>query len=182
MDSNKKSITSLVMMGILTAIVIILQLWLQLPIFGVATLSTVLVPIVIGAILYGPAAGAWLGLVFGGTVILSGQAAPFMAENGVGTVLMVIIKGAACGAAAGAVYRILSKKNNKAAVLLAAITAPVVNTGIYVIGSMFLYDNEAQKIFLTVAVLFNFIAELVFNIILNPAILFLTNYVKKGHT
>lgn len=181
MKSDKKSITSLVMTGILTAIVIILQLWLQLPIFGIATLSTVLVPIVIGAILYGPSAGAWLGLVFAGTVILSGQAAPFMAENGVGTVLMVIVKGVACGAAAGIVYKIFSKKNNNLAVLLAAIVAPVVNTGIYVIGSTFLYDNEAQKLFLTVAVLFNFIAELVFNIILNPAILFLTNYVKKGH-
>ncbi|UKI23399.1 MAG: hypothetical protein L6V88_02460 [Anaerotruncus sp.] len=44
---------------------------------GAFSVSLVLIPIVLGTALYGIGAGAWLGLVFGVTVILTGDAAAF---------------------------------------------------------------------------------------------------------
>ena len=63
MKSNTKTIVGV---GLLTAIVVVLQ---ALAVFirptGLFNISLVLVPIVVGAALYGYKAGAWLGLVFG---------------------------------------------------------------------------------------------------------------------
>ena len=130
-------VRSLTGVGILTAVVIVLQLvgmfFLR---FGTFSLSFVLVPIVVGAALYGVWAGAWLGLVFGVVVLISGDAAPFLAVNALGTVATVIVKGVAAGLGAGLVYRLVAPKNAFLAVLLAAIVCPVLNTGVFLIGAL----------------------------------------------
>ena len=64
--------------GILTALVILLQYFSNYIYFGPFSITLALIPILIGAILFGPFMGAWLGFVFGLVVLLSGQAAPFM--------------------------------------------------------------------------------------------------------
>ena len=51
-------------LGLFTAIVIVLQLLGSFIKFGVVSISLVLIPIVVGAALYGIGAGAWLGAVF----------------------------------------------------------------------------------------------------------------------
>ena len=56
---------ALVGMGILTAIVIVLQFVASAIKFGPFSITLVLAPIIIGAALYGWKAGAWLGAVFG---------------------------------------------------------------------------------------------------------------------
>ena len=58
-------------MALLTGIVVVLQLLGSFIRFGPFSVSLVLMPIVIGAALYGVAAGAWLGFVFGFTVLCS---------------------------------------------------------------------------------------------------------------
>ena len=67
--SNTKTIVGV---GLLTAIVVVLQ---ALAVFirpsGIFNISLVLVPIVVGAALYGWKAGAWLGLVFGVIVLMN---------------------------------------------------------------------------------------------------------------
>jgi len=67
----------------------------------------VLVPIVVGAAVYGWQAGAWLGLTFGVAVLLSGDAAAFLAVDVFGTILTVLLKGTAAGLCAGLAYRAL---------------------------------------------------------------------------
>ena len=59
-DRTKKIAT----LGILTAVVIVLQLMGSFIRFGQFSISLVLIPIVVGTALYGPLAGAWLGFVF----------------------------------------------------------------------------------------------------------------------
>lgn len=46
--------------------------------FGMFSISLVLVPIVVGAALYGRLAGVWLGFAFGMIVLLSGDAAAYL--------------------------------------------------------------------------------------------------------
>ena len=65
---------TLVGLGLLTAIVVVLQLVGSFIKFGTFSISLVLMPIVVGAALYGVGAGAWLGFVFGVVVLLSGDA------------------------------------------------------------------------------------------------------------
>ena len=141
MENSKQDTRKLALLALLSAIVVVLQL-LGMAIRGVFAVSTVGVPIVIGAALMGPLAGAWLGLVFGVTVLLSGDAALFLPWNPAATIAIVLLKGILAGLAAGLVYRLLEKWNRLAAVLAAAVAYPVVNTGVFFLGCMlFLLDD-----------------------------------------
>ena len=93
----------LVGMGLLTAIVVVLQaLAVAIRPTGLFNISLVLVPIVVGAALYGYKAGAWLGLVFS-IVVLFTDSAAFMVVSVPGTIITVIVKGTVAGLVAGLV-------------------------------------------------------------------------------
>ena len=94
---RKKQTENLVLGAILTAIVVVLQILGGFIKFGPFSVSLVLIPIVIGAAKCGVKIGTWLGLVFGAVVLLNGGATAFFAVNVFGTVLTVLLKGAACG-------------------------------------------------------------------------------------
>ena len=142
----------------------------------------VLLPIVVGAAVYGWKSGAWLGFAFGTAVLLSGDAAAFLAVNPLATVFVVLVKGIACGFAAGYLYHLLESVNRVLAVFSAAIICPIVNTGIFLLGCklFFLetvsawgaamgYENVAAYMFLGLAGV-NFLIELCVNILLAPVI------------
>lgn len=174
--------------AILTALVIILQLLGSFIKFGPFSVSLVLVPIVIGAAVCGAEIGAWLGFVFGGVVLMSGDAASFYAVNALGTVLTVLLKGTAAGFLAGIVYKLVAKKSSLLAVIAAAVVCPVVNTGVFILGSyVFFLDtiktwaagsdaaNVTAYIFL-VLVGANFLFELLTNLLLSPTVVKLLDY------
>ena len=87
--------------GLLAAIAAVLRLAGSAIRFGPFSVSLVLIPIVLGAALYGWGMGCWLGLVFGTVVLLSGDAGLFLATDPGGAIVTVLRKGIACGAAAG---------------------------------------------------------------------------------
>ncbi|MBR3228067.1 MAG: ECF transporter S component, partial [Erysipelotrichaceae bacterium] len=183
-DKTKRLVT----IAMFTAIVIVLQLIGSVIRFGPFSVSLTLVPIVVGAALFGPWAGAWLGLVFGAVVLISGDAAAFLAVNVLGTLLTVLIKGSSAGLCAGLVYRALEEKNTTLATVLAGLTCPVVNTGLFLLGCVvfFLptltswgvaagYQNVGlYMLFGLVGA--NFLFELLVNMILSPVILRLIKY------
>ena len=91
--------------GLLAAIAAVLRLVGSAIRFGPFSVSLVLIPIVLGAALYGWGMGCWLGLVFGAVVLLSGDAGLFLAADPGGAIVTVLSKGIACGAAAGLCIR-----------------------------------------------------------------------------
>ena len=103
MNSKTKKLVGI---GLFTAIVVVLQMLGGGIRFGVFSISLVLVPIVVGAAVYGWQAGAWLGFVFGVVVLLSGDAGAFLAVDAGGTVLTVLVKGTAAGLCSGLVYKL----------------------------------------------------------------------------
>lgn len=137
---------NMVGIGLFTAIVIVLQLMaVGLRALGLFSISLVLVPIVVGSAVYGWKGGAWLGFVFGVAVLLSGDAAAFLAINVPGTILTVLAKGAACGLVSGLVYALLERHGKILAVFAAAFVSPVVNTGIFLLGCrLFFFDTITQ--------------------------------------
>ena len=102
MNSKTKKIVGI---GLFTAIVLVLQFLGGSIKLGMFSISLVLLPIVVGAAVYGWQAGAWLGFMFGVAVLLSGDAAAFLAVDVAGTVLTVLVKGAAAGLCSGLVYK-----------------------------------------------------------------------------
>ena len=171
----------LVLGAILTALVVILQYLGQFIRFGPFAISLVLVPIVIGAAVCGPKVSTWLGFVFG-LVVLMTDAAAFYAISVPGTVVTVLVKGAACGLVAGLVYRALERFNRYVAVAVAAILCPIVNTGIFLLGCVLFFFEAIQSwgmdagfgtaieyMFLGLAG-GNFLFELGFNLVLSPMI------------
>ena len=130
---NNKTKT-MVGIGLFTAIVVVLQLLGGGIKFSMFSITLVLVPIVVGAAVYGWQAGAWLGFAFGVAVLLSGDAAAFMAIDPLGTVLVVLLKGTVGGLVSGILYNLIRRKNTAVAVVVAAIACPIVNTGIFLIG------------------------------------------------
>lgn len=104
MNSKTKKIVGI---GLFTAIVLVLQFLGGSIRFGMFSISLVLVPIVVGAAIYGWQAGAWLGFIFGVAVLLSGDAAAFLAVDIGGTVLTVLVKGTTAGLCSGLVYKLV---------------------------------------------------------------------------
>lgn len=179
-------------LGLLTAIVILLQALAVMirPAGGIFSISLVLVPIVVGAALYGWKAGAWLGFVFG-VVVLINDATAFLAINVPGTFATVLVKGICCGIAAGVIYNLLSKKSVWLGAIAAAIICPIVNTGIFLIGCKFFFmeaingwaaaagfDN-AGKFMIIGLVGVNFLIEMGINIILSSAIVKIVHIVRS---
>lgn len=180
----------LVGLSVLTAIIIVLQALAISIRFGIFNITLVLIPIVVGAALYGYKAGAWLGFVFS-VVVLFTDAGAFLAISVPGTIITVILKGTLAGLAAGIVYLALEKVNKYLACVVAAICAPIVNTGIFLIGCrLFFYETikgwaegagfaSAGAFMIVGLVGINFLVEMAINIILSPTILRLVNLGKK---
>lgn len=188
MNKTKK----LVLSAILTAIVILLQLAGAFIHLGPFSISLVLVPIVIGAAVCGSWIGAWLGFVFGAVVLLSGDAAAFLAINPLATVLMVLLKGTMAGLLCGLTYRAIRRLNSTLAVIAAAVVCPVVNTGIFLLVCRFaLFDtmaawaegmgfgNNVLGYMFIGLVGANFLVELAINVILSPIIIQVLNIKRK---
>ena len=174
-------------MGLFTAIIVALQMLASAIKFGPFSITLVLAPIVIGAALYGIGAGAWLGLTFGVTVLISGDAAAFLTINPIGTVLTVIAKGMVAGIVAAMIYKAIEKKNKTVAVVAAGIACPIVNTGIFLIGCYLFFREWLIAVFgttgfatvITGLVSVNFAVELGINMLLASVIVRIIDLGKK---
>lgn len=190
-DRQRSATGKLVLGAILTALVVILQYMGQFIRFGTFSISLVLVPIVIGAATCGPLISTWLGFIFGVMVLIT-DAAAFLAISIPGTVVTVLVKGIACGLAAGIVCRLLEQKHRYLSVALAAIVCPIVNTGVFLLGCVLFFFETIQTwgaglgfentftYMILVLVGGNFLFEMAVNIILSPAIVRILNAVKKS--
>lgn len=191
MNKSKISVKTMAGVGLLTAIVVVLQLLGSFIRFGIFSISLVLVPIVVGAAVYGVGAGAFLGFAFGVAVLASGDAGVFLGVNVLGTIITVLVKGTAAGALAGLTYKALEKLNRYVAVMVSAVVCPVVNTGVFLLGCLCFFmptitgwaeaadfQNAGAYMIMGLAGV-NFIAELLINVILSPAVVRILNAVKR---
>lgn len=184
---KKVNVNQLVSVALLAAIVVVLQLLGQFIKFGPVSISLVLVPIVVGAAMCGPAAGAILGAAFSIVVLCQPDTAFFYGISVFGTVATVLVKGTLAGYLAGLVYRALEHKNKFLAVFLAAAVCPIVNTGLFLVGCRLFFwgamnelgGGNAVKFVITVMVGFNFLAEFAANLICSPVIVRIINAVKR---
>ncbi len=195
-------LTRMVQLSILTAVVLVLQTagtFFPIQILG-TNLNLTLIPIVLGAIILGPRAGVWLGLVsgvyiyvVGGVLGMDAFTSFLFINNPLITACICVFKTVIAGLLAGLVYRLLSRKNELASVFLASAVTPVVNTGLFLAGCMIILDTitafagsipdfagmDIMKFIFVVLIGKNFIAELALNLLLAPAIRRIIHIVQK---
>lgn len=201
--TKKKKITQTVQLSMLIALIVVLQLISALipPIAGTVSITLTLVPVVVGAILFGKKGGLVLGFTFGFIVLVNcitaldpggnilWSANPFL------TALICFAKGIAAGVVPAFIYELVKGKNADVSSgrkyissLFAAMSAPIVNTGLFVIG-MLLFFMDTLKAWaggtgvVTYIILglagINFLVEFLINIILTPAISRIVDVVKN---
>lgn len=186
MKRQKNSTLKMVELAVLMAIVAALQITGTGIRLGGTSVSLVLIPIALGAVLLGPYAGALLGIEFGVIVYVMGFAAvdPFtfvlIQDHPIYTAIICLGKGALAGLAAGFVYKLLAGKNKLLAVIAAAAATPIVNTALFILGALgmqstlqsnFLAEGQTVIYFLVIVCAgLNFIFELCLNLLLAPAL------------
>lgn len=197
--STRAATMRLTQIAILAALVIVLQLigsFTGIKI-GPFTPTLALIPIIIGAVLFGPSAGAFLGAVFSVVVCIAvvtgadpGGLLMFQ-ENPVVTLLLCMLKGTAAGFVGGLLYKAVRNTSEIAALALAAIATPVVNTGILCIGMLTVFaplvtgwaeaagSASIGKFILISVVGINFLFELVLDAVLVPVIRRIISAVSK---
>lgn len=192
---NKVDVKRMAGIALLMALVVVLQFVSgMLPSLGGFNLSLVLIPVIMGAAVFGPGAGAILGCTFGAIVFINcvtgadpGGAMVFQASP-ILCFLVVFGKGILAGFAAGYVYKWLKNKNGYVAMLCAAIVCPIVNTGVFVACMMTVFKDvlsdwagggEIVAYVLTGIVLANFVPELIINVVFSPAGQRISQSIKK---
>ncbi len=180
------SAKNLVYLAVLLALVVVLQCLSGFFVIGTTSLSFVLVPIVLGAVLIGWWAGALLGFAFGFIVLMYGVAGtdPFtnilFVNQPVLTALTCLVKGIAAGVVPGLIYPLIAKKNKLVGVIVASALAPIMNTGLFIVGALcmsgtittnFVEEGSTLVYFLFIGCAgINFLIEFAINLLLSPAI------------
>ena len=202
MKKNKTLET--VELAMLVALVVVLQLVSAIiPPIGGVSITLTLVPVVVGAILFGIKGGAILGFFFGLIVLINCITGLDMggnilwSSNPFFTGVICFVKGISAGIVPAWLYRVFKGKEADASTssakkyvsaLVAALSAPIVNTGIFICGMLLFFmdtlyawaggSNLATYIIWGLAGL-NFLVEFLINIILTPAISRIVDNVKN---
>lgn len=184
MNTKTKFFTSknIVTLALLTTLLVVLNLLGT--VFKVVTnVNLTLIPIVLGALLLGVRGGLILGTISGLMTFLFGVFGvdPFtnilFINSPILTFLTCMVKIIVAGVLGGWVYKLIKNKNKYVAVFVTSAIMPIVNTGIFILGGLAMYDTIAIN-FSTDVLYFlvigcagiNFIIEFAVNLLVAPAI------------
>lgn len=199
MNNNRKKIQMLVGIALLSALVIVFQVIGNHVVIGTVNITLALIPIAVGAILYGPLVGGFLGLVMGAIVIAApGTIATFMPVNPWGTILICLTKTGLAGLVAGFIFKGFAKLAQKyedkkmifftVGIIAATLIIPIINTGEFIIGASILFrsifgaeDSFSDAFPKVVAAVLttNFVIEFAISAVLSPAIVYVIKVITK---
>lgn len=149
------SVRTLTQLALLTAVVLVMAAtplgYLRV---GPLTMSLLTVPVAIGAMLTGPAGGAWMGFVFGMTSFgnavngTGGLTAFAFQYNPVLCFLTCVGTRVACGLCCALLFRAVTRLlpgRPKVACLAGALSAPILNT-VFFMGCLLLFFYNMEQI------------------------------------
>ena len=202
MNSKQKTLY-MVQLAMLFSLVIVLQVVSAMipPIGGMVSITLTLIPVVVGAILFGKKGGAFLGFAFGLIVLINCITALdpggniLWSINPFFTALICFTKGIAAGFVPAVLYQLacgkeaeISAKRKYMSALVASLSAPIVNTGLFVCGMLLFFrdtlyawagDTAVITYILVGLAGLNFLVEFLINIVLTPAIVRIVDVIKK---
>ncbi|MBE7056539.1 MAG: ECF transporter S component [Ruminococcaceae bacterium] len=195
MRTNKRT-EMIVGTAILAAVLIVLQTLVSAIKIGPFAITLSIIPIILGAVMYGPKSSTILGAVFGVVVtasVISGTdvgGAMMYQKDPIMTVVLCMLKAMVAGFVAGVIANTLANKGKtKLGVILASIAAPVCNTGLFVLGGyLFFLDifkswaegKDLVLYIITGLIGFNFLIEMAVGLVMVPVIVFVIKSIRKG--
>ncbi len=147
---RKTDVRYLTELGLLTALVLIMAYtplgYLKTP-WGVE-ITFIVIPVAIGSILLGPAAGGFLGLVFGLTSFFqcfgtSPLGAVLLGLSPFGTFFCCVVNRVLVGILPGLLYRLLRRydRTKVAGIAVCCFLTPVLNTLLYIVGNWLIFSQ-----------------------------------------
>ena len=193
MKSKSFSSKQIAGVAVLLALVIALQSFSAAIPLG-TLLNFALVPIVLGAIMFGPTMGAFLGFACGAVVLAQVIAggSPFYAliwaNDPIVTALTCLVKTTVAGLVAGYLYAWFEKKNKLLATFVTAGAVPIINTTLFVLGALCMTNSvygmaNGQNVLIYILVVLvgaNFFLEFAFNLFFSPTINRVIEIVEKS--
>ena len=174
--------------ALLAALVVVLQTFASGIKIGIVNITLSLIPIVVGAILYGEASGAFLGLVFAIVVLIAtvtgaDAGAYLMFQYApVWCVALIIVKSTLAGYLGSIVYKAFHERNEMLGVVLASIVVPCVNTGLFCLACATIFNGligqwaidagfQSTLGYIIIGLAgINFLVEMLINVLLVPVI------------
>lgn len=152
---KKVNVKQMSQLSLLTAIVLLMAFtplgYLKTP-WGVEV-TFIVIPVAVGSIILGPAAGAFLGLVFGITSFVqcfgaSPLGAIMLDTSPVGTFICCVVTRVFVGLLPGLLYKLLKKvkKTRIIGISICCFMTPVINTALYIVGNYLIFSDTWMNI------------------------------------
>ena len=190
MKTTQSKILDMSVLAMLLALVVVLQAFAGFIKIGPFSPSLVLIPIVMGAILTGPRGGALLGGAFGIVVIVqccSGiDTGGFIlwGINPIFTSIICLVKGICTGLVPALIYKAIAGREPSdgrmvASSVIASLAAPIVNTGLFLVGMLVFFkdtlyawsgDTDVTLYIFTGLIGINFLIEFAINAVVSPSL------------
>ena len=190
-SNRREKNLKMIQLALLSALVVIVQIYFAAVRVGPVNLNFSLVPIVIAGIFIGPIGGLTVGVISGVTTIIQVFTAGdvfnvlLVSHNAIATAVICVLKAGLAGLLSGLSYKFMQKFTKNAAInaILPSIICPLANTTIFCLGMLIFFqkgfendpnfaispDNFVYFIIVTVA-LVNFLFELLTTLIVSPLV------------
>lgn len=186
--NNRKLIGKMTGTAILAALIFIFQIIGNYVSIAGISINLALIPIAIGAILYGPWSGLLLGVI-NGVCVLPGSGL-FFGISPFFTVLCCVLKTGLAGFVSGWVFKLFKGKGLIPGMFVCSLLVPVINTGIFSLFALTLFRSGLEEYFgkessefvsflFLMVIGINFIFEVVSIIILSPSFVMILKKVIK---
>ena len=141
---NKEKIYKLTLTAVLTALIFVMAFtplgYLKI---GTVSITFLMIPVVIGAIVGGPSVGTVLGLMFGATSFIDTFGTTLFGINPVYTAIMCFVPRILMGLFCGLIYKAFGKKNYiKTGTALTSFCGGFINTVLFVGALLLLFYNS----------------------------------------
>lgn len=195
---NSKAIRRLTGISLLLALAIALAFLANYVTFGPFSITLSLIPIVMSAIIYGPIPGMIVGIAVGAVTIIAPSTLSMIAALQavsslpayvitLETIGVCLTKMGLAGLIPGFLFKLLRGKHFNIGVILASVSAPIVNTGMFAFFMSTILREELNAAynvnglnfayFLFIGMIgVNFLVEFAVNAILSPALVYVSKY------
>ena len=188
--NSSEQVKKITGIAILIAIEIVLQTignYVAFP--GGIAINLALIPIALGAIMYGPLAGAILGFINGLVILFAPSTMVFWSYSKIGTIVTCLTKCTLAGVVSGLLYMLISKKNKLIGSIVASLIIPIINTTLFIVLYVTIFnglykesapaDMTLLKLLFTTFIAINFILEFSITTVLTPTINKVIKIVRK---
>ena len=190
---NQKRVRVIAGTAILTALIVVFQIIGNYVQFGPVSINLSLLPIALGAILYGPLVGFMLGVINGALILLAPSTGIFLSYSIFWTVLVCILKTGLAGLLSGLIFKLFKGKGIIPGIFISSLIIPIINSGIFILACLTVMRDIFIEAFnksgmvnmfifmISVVITWNFLFEFLTTLLLTPTLIYVVKVVTKNY-